>query len=345
MESDQMKNITVVLHDRFTGVGKKVGNELYVPVSLIEQGYDAEKVWNADSNQLNIHVTKARATKIKDYQSQGNYLHFDKNRVENWNVEFDDSDIPKTVYSFGKYYNPATIAQYGLEHYSLYLNNKDEQSKRKFLIVADWFLKNQDRQGGWPYPFDFAYFPGRNLNVKAPWYSSIGLGMAMSVLSRAAFLTKDRTFSNAALRAKFLFKTPVPRGVVAKFEGKYLFYEECPTNPPSYILNGFMYSLIGLYDLYKATGNQECKRLYDQGIVTLKRMLPLYDLGNRTAYDLTHYTTDAGYPNVAKWGYHVTHIHLLAALQSIEKNPKMGKILLRWENYLKGITAEKSQQK
>ncbi|NWO12521.1 MAG: hypothetical protein HLX49_02620 [Virgibacillus sp.] len=38
-----------------------------------------------------------------------------------------------------------------------------------------------------------------------------------------------------------------------------MFYEECPTDPPSFILNGFMFALIGLYDLYKLTGDIETK--------------------------------------------------------------------------------------
>ncbi|SES93233.1 D-glucuronyl C5-epimerase C-terminus [Salinibacillus kushneri] len=340
MDSNKIKDIKVVMHDHLEGVGKQIGNEFYIPISLLEQGYEAEKEWREKDQQLHLHVTKARFSEISSYQSHGNYLHFDKNSVENWNVRYDYSGIPKTVYSFGEYYNPSTIAQYGLQHYSLYLKNNDAQSKNKFLNVAKWFLDKQDVRGGWAYSFDLPYFPSRNLEVKRPWYSSIGLGMAMSVLARASYLTKDEQYNSCALRATKLFRTPAPQGVLAKFENKFSFYEECPTNPPSYILNGFMYSLIGLYDVYKATGNRLCQRLYNQGIVTLKRMLPLYDLGNRTAYDLTHYTTDGGYPNVAKWGYHITHIHLLSALYSIENDQKMKTILLRWKDYLKGIRAK-----
>ncbi|UFU00037.1 D-glucuronyl C5-epimerase family protein [Radiobacillus kanasensis] len=338
MESNKTEDISIVMHDQHKAVGKKIGNDFYVPLTLIERGYQTEKEWIETDQTLKIHVTKARPIVISSYDYNGNYMHYDKIGVENWNVTFDDTGIPKTVYSFGQYYNPSTIAQYGLQHYSLYVKNKDQESKKKFLTVADWFLKNQDSRGGWSYHFDHAFFSSRLPDLKAPWYSAIGLGMAMSVLARASYLSNNQNYANRALRANRLFQTLPPKGVLAKFENKYSFYEECPTNPPSFILNGFMFALIGLYDLFKHTSNNVTRKLFEEGMLTLKRMLPLYDLGNRTAYDLTHYTTDGGFPNVAKWGYHVTHIHLLATLNAIEKDYKMEETLVRWKGYVLGHT-------
>ncbi len=337
MSSESFHHFKVTLHDELVGEGLKIDNDLFIPVSLVEKGCNLKKQWNETAHSLKLSLSNASALDINHYDSKGNYLHYDKNKVENWNVTFTPEEIPKVIYPHGTHFNPSTIAQYGLQHYSLYLKTNDVSNKNKCLMVANWFMHQQDSRGGWAYLFDHDFYPGRLKKLKAPWYSAIGLGMAMSVLSRAYFLTKNSNYRSCALKAKTLFKTPSARnGVLAKFENKYLFYEECPTDSPSYILNGFMFSLIGLYDLFKATGNSEVKWLYDKGIVSLKRMLPLYDLGHRTAYDLTHYTTDGGYPNVATWGYHICHIHLLAALNSIEKNPKMNETLNRWKGYLKG---------
>ncbi|WP_188455302.1 D-glucuronyl C5-epimerase family protein [Virgibacillus oceani] len=330
-------NIKVIMHDRFEGVGIKIEDELFVPLSLITKGYNSDTIWNENEKTLKINTTNAKVSEIPYYDYKGNYLHYDKNRVENWKVTFTKNGIPKTIYSHGEYFNPSTIAQYGLQHYSLYLKNNDASSKSKFLTTANWFLNHQDSFGGWAYQFDHDFYPGRLNKLRKPWYSAIGLGMAMSVLSRASNLTGNNIYSNCALKAKKLFQTAsTNNGVLAKFENKFLFYEECPTNPSSYILNGFMFALIGLYDLFKTTGDKKTKWLYDEGITSLKRMLPLYDLGNRTAYDLTHYTTNGGFPNVATWGYHIGHIHLLAALNSIEKDPKINETLIRWKGYLKG---------
>jgi len=70
-------------------------------------------------------------------------------------------------------------------------------------------------------------------------------------------------------------------------------YEEYPTSPPSFVLNGFIYSLLGLYDL-KAIApynySIEANLLYEQGIKSLKKMLLLFDTGSGTSYDLRHFT-------------------------------------------------------
>ena len=59
-------------------------------------------------------------------------------------------------------------------------------------------------------------------------------------------------------------------------------YEEYPTTPPLFVLNGFIYSLFGLYDLAQL-GEGEMKvtaqKLYDEGMKSLKVMLPLFDSG------------------------------------------------------------------
>lgn len=82
-------------------------------------------------------------------------------------------------------------------------------------------------------------------------------------------------------------------GVLAKYMGKYDWYEEYPTTPASFVLNGFIYSLLGLYDL-NATAprnlSHEAGHLYEQGMASLKKMLLMYDTGSGSIYDLRHIT-------------------------------------------------------
>ena len=65
-------------------------------------------------------------------------------------------------------------------------------------------------------------------------------------------------------------------------------YEEYPTTPPLFVLNGFIYSLFGLYDLAQL-GEGEMKvtaqKLYDEGMKSLKVMLPLFDSGKDNTSD------------------------------------------------------------
>lgn len=50
----------------------------------------------------------------------------------------------------------------------------------------------------------------------------------------------------------FTFEAPSAGGVRNELFGR-AWYEEYPTTPGSFVLNGFMYALIGLYDLSSAT--------------------------------------------------------------------------------------------
>lgn len=70
-------------------------------------------------------------------------------------------------------------------------------------------------------------------------------------------------------------------------------YEEYPTSPASFVLNGFIYSLLGLYDLnatVPASLSRDAGHLYEQGMISLKKMLLLFDTGSGTIYDLRHFT-------------------------------------------------------
>merc|ERR1712098_44229 len=125
---------------------------------------------------------------------------------------------------------------------------------RMFMHGANWFVKNQDPStGGWPTPIVFnkdrKKYP-QAAEIEPGWFGAMCQGQAISVLVRAFISTKDETYLNAAEDAVALFNISSSEGgVKAVFMDRYVWYEEYPTSPPSFILNGFMYSLLGLYDL------------------------------------------------------------------------------------------------
>lgn len=80
----------------------------------------------------------------------------------------------------------------------------------------------------------------------------MGQGQAISLLSRAFFHSGgNKQYLDTAFAALKPFKVFTQNGgVLSKFMNLYPWYEEYPTVPSIFILNGFMYSLIGLYDLF-----------------------------------------------------------------------------------------------
>ena len=202
-----------------------------------------------------------------------------------------------------------------------------------FHDAAEWVLRNQDDKGGWPMPVKR---PLGTDTLQPGWYTALGQGVCISLLARAYGITKDERYLEAAMKGTKLFSIPSEDGgVKAVFMDKYVWYEEYPTQPPSFVLNGFILSLFGLYDLATTAPspqNGESKRLYDEGITSLKAMLPLYDIGTRTVYDLRHYTM-LTLPNVCRWDYHNLHVLLLNHLETIDTDPIFKEYGERWLKY------------
>lgn len=170
----------------------------------------------------------------------------------------------------------------------------------------------------------------------------MGQGHGISVLARAYYHSGDERYLQAAVRALRPFRVPsIKGGVAATFLDKYVWYEEYPTTPSSFILNGFIYSLIGLYDLKSvAIGRDadEASELFDRGMISLKNMLTLYDTGSGTTYDLRHFTLKTA-PNIARWDYHSTHINQLLLLNTIDNDDIFLTTADRWIGYMNGKRA------
>lgn len=163
-----------------------------------------------------------------------------------------------------------------------------------FYDAAEWFVRHQDaKTGGWSNPVK-RKLPGFT-ELKPGWFSAMGQGHAISLLARAYYHSKGAPkYLNAAINGLKPFRVPSKQGgVLTRFMGKLDWYEEYPTNPASFVLNGFIYSLLGLYDLQyiaPTASAEEAGSLFDQGMVSLKRMLPFFDTGSGSIYDLRHFT-------------------------------------------------------
>ncbi|XP_039258995.2 D-glucuronyl C5-epimerase-like [Styela clava] len=224
-----------------------------------------------------------------------------------------------------------------------------------FLGASYWLLENQDHSsGGWPIMVE-RKFDGFT-DLPPGWHSAMAQGHGLSTMVRAFKYTRNSSFLSALRKAlKPYTVLSAEGGVKAVFMNKYVWYEEYPTTPGSFVLNGFIYSLLGLYDykmlLFKEKSrgsalNKEDEisfelvtKLYNEGMTSLKNMLPLYDGGSRTFYDLRHFQLKSQ-PNIARWDYHTTHMSQLALLSTIDDDPIFKRFYEYWHNYLKGIPAK-----
>lgn len=229
---------------------------------------------------------------------------------------FDDQGVPRTLDkpSGVFYYNPVGIAQYGAAEYGYCLNTKDGRHRENCLRAAKGLLRLQDEKGGWPYLINLPSSI-RGDSLENGWYSAMAQGQAVSLFVRANALEPDPAYRDAAHRALALLGLPVEEGgLLAKLDG-YDFYEEYPTTPSSYTLNGFIFCLIGLYDGWRIFHDEQAGRLFQSGFQTVKVVLPLYD-GVLSSYDLFH-VTHPPLDRLKDRKYHILHVKLLQVLDSI----------------------------
>lgn len=180
----------------------------------------------------------------------------------------------------GDQINPEAAFIFALAlHDDFKLHGKDE-SKAKFLDYAKYFLETQTEAGDWNYEFDW---PG----CKAPWTSALAQGRGASVMVRAYLLTQNVDYKNAAIKALSRFEQPISEnGYNAIFKPTGTpYYEEYPKRP-IVVMNGFMASLIGCWEVSHWLDEPRAQTLFDEGIASLEKMTPYFLVDGWSVYDL-----------------------------------------------------------
>lgn len=271
------------------------------------------------------------------YNPLGEFLYFGyiPVNVDGMDSKYDVNGIPLIKINGTFVYNPVSIAQFGLQYYSYYMKSGDKDNIKPMITAADWLVYNQDRKTGkWLYNFPFNV-GGMDIRLESGWSSAMGQGQAISLLVRAYSLTKDGRYIQAAELGLEPLKVDVKNDGLTRYIDGHPYYEEYPTNPPSYALNGFMFTLLGLYDLSYIKPESEATRLYNEGMETLKLVLPNYDSEeNRISiYHLGHITKAPRSIHVSNF-YHMVHIIQLKSLDSVSPDSILQRYYKAWKEYI-----------
>lgn len=179
--------------------------------------------------------------------------------------------------------------------YGQYLHGKTNVNK--FLDAAELVALQED-DGSFRYLFPWRHYTSK-VAYRPGWISGMDYGQVLSVYSRAYEVTKDPAYLRAGDKAVSFLVTPIERGGpmgtlkdLCPSLQDYIIFEGFITRPNNYTLNGFMFTLLGLYDWsHVPSKTRDTAKLYfEKGIVTLEKILPYHDLGGFTAYDLTYLT-------------------------------------------------------
>lgn len=275
----------------------------------------------SDAKALRAMLAALPATR---YSPEGRYVGpIDTAVLHPPQVSIAGDGVPRVFYrGIGWRANPVTASQYGLHAYDLWLHGHSGGQLAVVERVANWLVRRQARDGRWVYEFDFTFVGGV---MRAPWSSAMAQGQAMSLLERAYRATGRRAYLRAAVKALQPFKvrpgaTPFVRCYATC---AHPFFEEYPTRPRSDVLNGFMFTLVGLYDLASVAPHSDALRLYNAGRETLRLALPRYDSGGTARYCLSS-------SRLASQSYQAIHVYLLRTLDSLSPDREFRFYARRW---------------
>jgi hypothetical protein len=162
----------------------------------------------------------------------------------------------------------------------------------------------------WPYDAGLYHY-----QLAAGWGSAMAQGLFLSTVARVYTRSEPADQARLAALAKRL-QNPLQHhlsegGLQSHlcYRGEcHVWFAEYPVEPQEYTLNGFMFTLQGLRDWAYVSGDSEATALFQAGLVTLAKALPLFDSAPFSTYDLAHLSWGAWKikPNYLS-GYHATH--------------------------------------
>jgi D-glucuronyl C5-epimerase C-terminus len=135
------------------------------------------------------------------------------------------------------------------------------------------------RGGGLAWEYYFAFDGG-----SPPWVSGLAQGTGLQAIARsAAKLGRMEELLPRIQQGLTLFEQKPPTGVrVETADGVH--YAQYSFWPSLRIINGFVQSLVGLYDVAQITGDPRAAQLFADGDATARKEVPTFDTGAWSYY-------------------------------------------------------------
>jgi len=202
------------------------------------------------------------------------------------------------------FYNPSSVAMQAIPHLPLSSPKSLRYERRiscgelyadetalaaKHLRALRWLDENAvalpNGASTWYYHYPLNY---NNMIVTSAWSSAFSQNLAICAYITAYRISGDDAYLQKAAAAGLAFDLPVEQGGLKSDIGGLPFFEELglPGNKSPHILNGHLQSLVMLWRLHKETGEEIFRTLFERGVMLLKKLLPIFDQGYWTRYDL-----------------------------------------------------------
>jgi hypothetical protein len=248
---------------------------------------------------------------------------FERESVRGYFIDFSAKTTSSTA-RMPEALNPAGLAQLGLGWWERSLRG-EVAADGQFLGVCAALERAAVAERGalwWPSRLtESKYVP---LSV----YSALPQAQVVSVFLRALLLTEDPRWQHLALEALSpLLPNAHSELVFDSDAGPVL--EEVASDPPSHILNGWIYALWGLWEAKIVLEHEGAAGMLDASLECLRSTLHRYDVGWWTRYSLYPHML----PDLAKPFYHALHVDQVDVLHRLFGGAEFADAAARWRRY------------
>lgn len=267
---------------------------------------------------------------------------------------FDAEGVPMCGGPEGLYYSPVNVVQYAFMVHADWMETRDAQTLRTLesclAVVEDLKSEHGDATVWWH------HLPDAKYGTSPPWASAMAQGELISFYLRMHQALERPSLLETAERAYRFLQVDVADGGVRRTDHDgNLWLEEFPSEPPSFVLNGFIYTILGMYDLFRVTGREDIKDEIDRCIRTLVENLHRFDTGYWSTYDLQkrelvryYYQKNVHVPQMdvlhrltgdpifehyrSKWARQVTTVNFLFVQFMYRVKPRMDRLRSLWND-------------
>ncbi|MDD3158974.1 D-glucuronyl C5-epimerase family protein [Anaeromusa sp.] len=245
-----------------------------------------------------LHVRQEAGKAYSLSEIKGYYNDLTK-KVTSPSVLLDETGLVYNLTNDGmKVYFAIAIFQYGLGAYDLFLLTQDKKYKNAFMRTVEWAMEHQEENGAWDAFSVVGY--------SRP-YSSMAQGEGASLLVRAYQEIGDEEYLKAAKKAVDFMCLSVEDGGCAQYGNGKVWFKEYADKPV--VLNGWIFSIWGLYDCLQATQEERYRLILLNAINTLAEELEKFDCHYWSKYDVGS--------TIASPFYHFLHIAQLKVMHEL----------------------------
>jgi hypothetical protein len=160
-------------------------------------------------------------------------------------------------------------AYYGLVCYNNFLQSENAIVRQNIKAHADFIDRYILADGSIIIWQDFGLF-----GQEAPWYSGITQGIVASFMMRAHLLFPDHGYDKKIKTVlDFMLDPTIVKPMIVTSRDGSTWIEEYPMRPPSMVLNGFIFSVISLYEYGSMFGDKQYSEKGDEMLRSLVKSL------------------------------------------------------------------------